>query len=218
VSGQVQCFAFFSGQEDCHACSYYLRCIGVQEIRCPSFSVGEKEARWLDKYWTACNWYPSSKILVVHPGSGGKKKCWEIKGFAEVVRWWSGKKNCHALILLGPAEDQEEEKWKKYGRVEKTLSLLQVAAILSRADLYLGNDSGISHLAGAVGARGVVLFGPTNPRYWRPLGGCLSVVRNDSYRAAMPQVSGVSLMELPAEQVIGELMRHYEIRRLPVSM
>jgi ADP-heptose:LPS heptosyltransferase len=56
------------------------------------------------------------------------------------------------------------------------LSLAQVAALLRCAALYLGNDSGISHLAGAVGTRGVVLFGPTDPRMWAPRGGRLRVL------------------------------------------
>ncbi len=204
--GRVQSFAFFTAQEDCHASAYYLRCVGVTELRGPSLLLGEEERQWLDLYWRLHDWQPSSRMLIVHPGSGGRKKRWVSEGFAQVCRWWRQRKG-KVLILLGPAEE-ESEHWRQVGgEVESQLSILQVAALLSRADLYLGNDSGVSHLAGAVGARGIVLFGPTDPRQWRPLGGALSVIHRGQYRAALPHVSGISLAEIPYEEVLTALMR-----------
>jgi ADP-heptose:LPS heptosyltransferase len=55
--------------------------------------------------------------------------------------------------------------------------LALAAAVLSMSDLYLGNDSGISHLAGCLGTRSVVLFGPTDPVLWKPFGENVRVVR-----------------------------------------
>jgi len=207
VPGQVRTFAFFAGQGNCHASAYYLGCVGVQEIRCPTLVVGRQEKQWVDHYWKECGWHSLTKVLVMHPGSGGRKKRWAAEGFATVARWWREQRNCQVLILLGPAEDQEEEQWRQVGKVETNLSLLQVAALLQRADLYLGNDSGLSHLAGAVGARGVVLFGPTLPQSWRPLGGALAVLRNVAYRYRMPDAVGISLSEISAEEVITALLR-----------
>ncbi|MBI3301075.1 MAG: glycosyltransferase family 9 protein [Deltaproteobacteria bacterium] len=205
---RVRSFAFFSGQEDCHACAYYLRCVGMQELRCPSVALGEEERRWLDGYWDRHAWRSASRVLVIHPGSGGQKKRWAPDGFAQVAPWWQKRKGGKVLILLGPAEAQEAEQWRQVSEVEHSLALRQVAALLSRADLYLGNDSGVSHLAGAVGARGVVLFGPTRPQQWRPLGGSLSVIQNVRYRAALPHVPGISLAEVPPEEVFAGLIRH----------
>jgi heptosyltransferase-3 len=205
--GHVRSFDFFVGQDDCHASAYYLRCIGVEESRCSSLTLRKKDEHWLDHYWVACGWPASSKVLVVQPGSGGRKKRWEVDGFRAVTHWWREKPRHQVLILLGPAEDQEETLWRQCGKVEKNLSIWQVAALLSRATVYLGNDSGISHLAGAVGARGVVLFGPTCPRHWRPLGGALSVLQNVHYRAKIPYASGISLSEIAAEEVIAALRR-----------
>ena len=54
--------------------------------------------------------------------------------------------------------------------VLKDLDLPTVAAIARLASAFVGNDSGVSHLAAAVGAPGVVIFGPTDPARWRPLG------------------------------------------------
>lgn len=122
------------------------------------------------------------------------------------------------MILLGPAEACEVAVWSKEGKVESSLSLGQVGALLSRADLYVGNDSGVSHLAGAVGARGVVLFGPTSPEQWRPLGGILVVVTNQEYRATMPDQVGISLQEVPCEVVVTELARIGGSGRLPFTI
>ena len=206
--GRIRSFAFFTGQEDCHASAYYLRCVGTKELRGPSLLLGEEERQWLDRYWRLHDWPPSSRVLIIHPSSGGQKKRWATEGFVQICHWWQQQKKGKVLILLGPAEEEEAESWRQTGgQIERNLSLLQVAALLSRADLYLGNDSGISHLAGAVGVRGVVLFGPTRPQQWRPLGGSLSVLHNAAYRAALSQVSGISLTEIPYEKVLVSLAR-----------
>ena len=56
-------------------------------------------------------------------------------------------------------------------------SLCQLADLLEGCDLYVGNDSGISHLAGLCGAPTLAIFGPTDPRLWRPLGPRVRVLR-----------------------------------------
>jgi ADP-heptose:LPS heptosyltransferase len=205
--GRVRSFAFFTGQEDCHVSAYYLRCVGIKGVRCPSLFVGKEERQWLDRYWQLRQWLPSSRVLVMHPGSGGRRKRWDPEGFAQVCHWWRQHRGGKVLILLGPAEEEEKEQWRQIGEVENSLSLLQVAALTSRADVYLGNDSGVSHLAGAVGARGVVLFGPTEPSQWKPLGGSLLVIYNSRYREAMPDVPGIALTEISSEEVIVALAR-----------
>jgi len=212
VPGRVQSFAFFSGQEQSHACQYYLRCIGGRETRCPSLTIGNEDDKWLDAYWQLHGWRSSSRILLMHPGSGGKRKRWAVDGFAQVARWWKDRANRQVVILLGPAEECEGEMWRNEGVVENSLSLWQLGALLNRADLYVGNDSGVSHLAGAVGARGVVLFGPTSPEQWRPLGGALTVISNQAYRATAPDNVGISLQEVLPEAVIVELARIGGIR------
>src|SRR5207247_2017216 len=82
------------------------------------------------------------------------------------------------------------------------------AALLGRAALYLGNDSGVSHLAGAVGAAGVVLFGPTEGRRWRPLAGRLVAL---GARGGGPD--GIPLAALPAARVIAACARRFTLTR-----
>ena len=203
--GRVYIFPFFSGQTECHASTYYLRCIGIGEGRSPSpglaLHLEEEWQQWGEEYWRRNGW-SSTLILVIQPGSGGVKKRWAADGYERVSQWWMNTSGQHVCILLGPAETGEAVHWKRFGRVESSLELAQVASILSRATLYIGNDSGVSHLAGAVGARGVAIFGPTRPDQWRPLGGAITVVRNHTYRKENPNREGISLEEVPVQQVI----------------
>lgn len=203
----VHSFPFFFGQEKIHAAAYYLRCVGGAELLCPSLVLGHEDKQWLEIYWRQRGWDARSRILVLHPGSGGKKKRWNAEGFARIARWWAARNNAQVLILLGPAEEQEAVYWHQIGAVESALSVWQAAALLSCADLYVGNDSGVSHLAGAVGVRGVVIFGPTQPRQWRPLGGALSVLQNLRYRTEHPDEAGIALTEIAADEVIAALSR-----------
>jgi ADP-heptose:LPS heptosyltransferase len=204
-AGCVQSFPFFTGQKDCHAVAYYLRCVGEHLLQCPVLQLSEPERHWCDNYWRQRGWRASTRVLVMHPGSGGKKKRWDPEGFQKVARWWQEQRKGKVLLLLGPAEEQEIGQWRTVGEVAARLSVWQVAAIVSRADFYIGNDSGVSHLAGAVGARGVVLFGPTRPRQWRPLGGSLSVLQNFEYRRAFPTKEGISFDEMTDDEVIAKL-------------
>ncbi len=65
------------------------------------------------------------------------------------------------------------------------LSLAEAAALIASAPSWIGNDSGMSHLAGALGRRGVVLFGPTRPERWRPRSGSLATVAFDGRSIAV---------------------------------
>ena len=207
-------FPFFSGQfseqSQIHASLYYLGCVGIREVRCPSLLIGEAQSQRGGDYSDEKRRSLYTQILVIHPGSGGQKKRWDPNGFRLIAEWWKSDKLPHqrvVLILLGPAEEAESKMWQPVGHVLQGRSIWLVAAVLRQATVYLGNDSGISHLAGAVGARGGVIFGPTQPAVWKPLGGTLSVIRNDHYRMASPSVAGISLSEIPAEKVIATLTR-----------
>jgi ADP-heptose:LPS heptosyltransferase len=74
-------------------------------------------------------------------------------------------------FILGPAESAIEKRLSEYDfPVFKDLELGTLAGIARLAAGFVGNDSGVSHLAAAVGAPGVVIYGPTDPARWRPLG------------------------------------------------
>ena len=100
-----------------------LNCLGSKDIRCPSLVIGNEERKWLATYWQLRGWNASAHLLVLHPGSGGKKKRWALKGFVRVARWWKSGQNRHVVILLGPAEEHEGAIWQREGIVENSLPL-----------------------------------------------------------------------------------------------
>ncbi len=206
-SQDVYSFPFFIGQDpgQGHSSRYYLDCVGISEIRCPSLPLGSRDWTAGEQYWQTMGWSSRTQMLVIHPGSGGKRKRWESAGFSAVAQWWKHGQAREVIVLLGPAEEAEYQRWRTVGHVIHGSPIWFVATLLGRASLYLGNDSGVSHLAGSVGARGSVIFGPTRPEQWKPLGGSLSIIRNRSYRQSSPDVEGISLSEVPVERVIAAL-------------
>src|SRR5262245_10416421 len=128
-------------------------------------------------------------LLVVHRGAGAHAKRWAADGFAAVAGWWRRWRG-DVVELLGPAEAGETP--LDGAAVACGWSLPDVAALLALSDAYVGNDSGVSHLAGAVGARGVVVFGPTDPARWRPLSSRLVALRARAGGRSRPSSDDVS--------------------------
>jgi ADP-heptose:LPS heptosyltransferase len=112
------------------------------------------------------------RVLSIHPGSGSPAKNWEPKKFAHVADWASERGKI--LLISGPAQDGVEEvrqfMKKASPLVADNLPLVQLAALLKASTAYLGNDSGITHLAASLGLPTVALFGPTSPAIWGPRG------------------------------------------------
>jgi ADP-heptose:LPS heptosyltransferase len=114
--------------------------------------------------------------LLIHPGAGGSAKIWAIDAFRRLAEHWRADGG-EAAVLLGPAEEQQAPVWERSDHAVLTgLSILDTSAAIASAGWWLGNDSGMSHVAGALDRRGVVLFGPTRASRWRPFGGRLAAV------------------------------------------
>jgi hypothetical protein len=144
-------------------------------------------------------------VLAIHPGAGSRAKRWDVAGFVQVAQWWRAAGGA-VLAIAGPAEGDEAP---VLGAPEvRDWALPDLAAVLSRAALFLGNDSGVSHLAGAVGVPSVVLFGPTDADRWRPLGASVVVL---GARARAPE--GLRLSALPASRVVAACRRRFTLTR-----
>lgn len=112
---------------------------------------------------------PDSRFVAIFPGSGSKTKNWPVANFIALAR--SIPADARPLFILGPAETDIEAQLSALDfPVLKNLELSTVAGVARRAAAFIGNDSGTSHLATAVGTAGIALFGPTSPERWRPLG------------------------------------------------
>lgn len=152
---------------------YYLSCLG-EDARGASFGhvVVQAEAlRRSSQYWES-HALGGERVLGIAPGSGAREKNWPAAYFGDVARWWERQVGGRVLAILGPAEAERPEPIHlgTEALVVREERLGTVAALLSRCDLYLGNDSGLSHLAAALGVPTVALFGPTDPTEWAPQG------------------------------------------------
>jgi ADP-heptose:LPS heptosyltransferase len=119
-------------------------------------------------------------LVVIHPGSGSAHKCVAPETLAAIVIavQISG---ATPVILEGLADREPVERLLQLCGdppiVMKGLDLLTVAGVLAKARLFIGQDSGITHLAGLIGVRTVALFGPTDPARWAPSGAHVTVVQ-----------------------------------------
>jgi heptosyltransferase-2 len=119
-------------------------------------------------------------FVAIHPGSGSETKNWPIEQWQRLGEHLFAA-NRKVVIVSGEADGKRvrslETAWKdKPFRSARNLTLPQLAALFENV-LFLGHDSGVSHIAGAVGARCVVLFGPTDPAVWAPANESVTVIR-----------------------------------------
>jgi heptosyltransferase-3 len=126
----------------------------------------------------------SRGLIIIHPGSGGLTKCWHLDNFLAVAEQ-ARSRGIEVIFLLGQAELDRFNKAriqdiKNVAKCLVDLSLTQVVELLSCADGFVGNDSGVTHLAGGLGIRTLAVFGPTNPAIYRPIGPAVTVFENKS--------------------------------------
>ncbi|MBV9325064.1 MAG: glycosyltransferase family 9 protein [Chloroflexi bacterium] len=111
-----------------------------------------------------------SDEILVHPGSGSRAKNWPAERFASVIRSLKSP----VRLIVGEADNEAATRLEKClgHRLERLESppLNTLAERLAGCRAYLGNDSGVSHLAGLSGAPTTVMFGPTDANVWRPIG------------------------------------------------
>ncbi len=102
--------------------------------------------------------------LVLHPGAGGQRKRAPRELFREVAAGWRRRPGGQVRVLLGPAELEESHWWEaEVGGVVGPAGIEELARELAAGAAYVGNDSGPSHVAAALGVKGVVLFATTSP-------------------------------------------------------
>lgn len=139
------------------------------ELRLPSYN-----AQTCDHLLNDCGVNVTEALLAVHPGSGSAAKCWPTERFVHVAAKLAETRDMQVLWMVGPAETEHPERFcaglPGAFVVMASLPILMLAGCLQRARVYLGNDSGVTHLAAAVGTPTLALFGPTSPKVWAPQG------------------------------------------------
>lgn len=161
-------------------------------------------------------------LVVIHPGGAINpgsvmiSKRWPATSFGELASLL-GHQLGASVILVGSASDRPVvETTKDFADVPlldlcDKLSFQELATVCAEADLYIGNDSGISHLASAVGTPTVTIFGPTSPSLYRPLGPRAIVcapeatgelIESVDLRGGLTYERQLDISRIPARQVL----------------
>ena len=146
-----------------------------------SFTLASEPAaqRWVEDEWRQRG-LSGAPVLALHPGSGGRHKCWPAERFVGLAGRFIAA-GWRVLVIEGPADEAPASQVMQGLPPEQAqrlsgLSLSQLAAVLARVALYIGNDSGVTHLGALVGAPTLALFGPTDPVIWGPRGPRVQIV------------------------------------------
>ncbi len=122
--------------------------------------------------------------VIIHPGSGSPKKNYPLKNFIEIYYAIEQRNVFEPCFLLGEAEIGMEDSIKQARcRFIKDLTLKEVVCLLAAARGYIGNDSGITHLAAALSIPVFAIFFATSPLVWRPLGKKIKILYKHSEQA-----------------------------------
>lgn len=138
----------------------------------------------------------SQPIVAIHPGSGSHEKNWPLENWFGLFSSGSRFANIEGLVVIsGEADEAQtnelEREWKNRDiRFARNLPLPRLAAVLEHA-LFIGHDSGISHLAAAAGANSILLFGPTDPDIWAPKNENVRILRPPSRKLKDLQIERV---------------------------
>ncbi len=116
-------------------------------------------------------WYDDSNFAMLHPSSAFATKQWPTANFARTAEFLADR-GLHTVAVASKSERQVLDDLISASTVPITtfddLTLPQITALASKARLFVGNDSGIAHIAAAVNTPSVVIFGSSNRNHWRP--------------------------------------------------
>lgn len=164
----------FPPNENTHIVNYHLS-LFQQHIRqdfdiLPEFNIPPEEA---DKVKQLLS--DTREFVVLCPGSGSRLKNWPFKNFLALSEQLKNR-GFKIIWIAGPAEFDLQ--FPENDTILFNQSLLSIAFLFKHCSCYIGNDSGITHLAAMIGCRTIVLFGSSNPTVWSPVGKSVTIIDN----------------------------------------
>ena len=136
----------------------------------PRFTLWPAERAYAQACWRERRL--NAPLILIHPGSGGRRKCWPLPGYLALAHRCR-QQGLAVLLIHGPVETDLAAQIEDHPQCRDLAlcppGLLDLAGLLESAAIFIGNDSGPGHLAAALGTPTLSLFGPTDPRVWRPL-------------------------------------------------
>ncbi len=146
----------------------------------PLRQLGLSPVAWLH---TLCIPQPEARRIALHPGSGSTRKNWPVDRWLTLAHWLEEEHHAELLVISG--ETEPPDLLTGIGAHLRNLPMNTLADELARCRLFIGHDSGISHLAAATGVPGVLLFGPTDPLIWAPPTPTMRVLQRDADLASI---------------------------------
>ena len=144
--------------------------------------------------------------LALHPGSGSKSKNWPEKNWRELVAHLLDHSPLNLLVIGGEAEGNRLQRLANGMPPERLeiaqhIPLPELAPRLAKCAGYVGHDTGMTHLAAALGLPTLVLWGPSNETIWRPLGEKVRLLNQHSDLTELPLetvVKGINALDVEA--------------------
>jgi heptosyltransferase III len=194
AEGRASCFPFRPPGAG-HVAAGYLREIGedVAEPFDCSIELSREDLDVAEDRLVGLG-LEAGHYLMVLPGSGSPAKNWPAGNFVALAKRLASR--IRSLVILGPAESTLEPLFGASGMLTiSQVDLIETAALARLSRGFVGNDSGVSHLATAAGAPGLAIFGPTDPARWRPLGRT-TVIRREPLSALSPDEVAARISEI----------------------
>lgn len=146
----------------------------------------EDALAFITEILAAAGMEPGRPYAVLQPGAAFATRRWPLAHFPSLAEWLAEEGKLTPVILLGPGERSlRGEAASAFGGfrppaiVVEGLDLRQMIALISRARLFVGHDTGPTHIAAATGRPVVEIFGSSSPDYWRPWATPSRVVLNE---------------------------------------
>ncbi|HEX5707920.1 MAG TPA: glycosyltransferase family 9 protein [Pyrinomonadaceae bacterium] len=164
------------GREKTHSAEQQLALVGwtgvpVTDRPASRLTVGEEARERVARRLSAAGVYDGRPFALLHTAAAFETKTWAAENFARVVEHLAAR-GIASVAVAAPREERVVAELKRHSRalfVSFTdLSLPELTALAARASLFVGNDSGVAHIAAAVSAPSVVIFGSSNVAHWRP--------------------------------------------------
>jgi ADP-heptose:LPS heptosyltransferase len=174
LSHIVVCSPGLSKKSDLHATDRFAATLSdhmpLEPLPEPRLTATESDrsagAQWISDHGIHLG---SDRLVAVHAGSGSPTKCWAPDNYARVVEGLQ-RNGAQVVLIEGPADGEATEAVaSQIGDAVprlRRMTLLSVIGVLSQCDAFLGNDSGLTHVATALGLPSVAVFGPTDPAIW----------------------------------------------------
>ena len=179
-------FAQFSGTHETTRNLDVLRQAGIPTpVRTAVFSVTVEDRKWASDFLATYQVEKQRPLIAIHPGSPIALKRWLPERYAELADWLIAQKRAQ-LLFVGVEDEipiiteiQALMRGESINIAGKT-TLTQLASILLTCNVFIGNDSGPMHLAAAVGAQTIGLYGPGDPTRFGPAGEKCQTIRRRS--------------------------------------